>query len=59
MFFFFLYNQGNYERLRAILADVDWNRLLHVADIDEAWSKFTNIMNKAVENCIPALKRRS
>ena len=55
----FLYNQGNYERLRAILADVDWNRLLDISDIDEAWSKFINILNKAVENCIPTSKRRS
>ena len=54
----FLYNKGNYERLRTILADVDWNRLLDEESIDEAWSKFTNTLNKAVENCIPASKRR-
>ena len=55
----FLYKKGNYDRLRAILADVDWNRLLDEESIDEAWSKFTKILNKAVENCIPASKRRA
>ena len=55
----FLYNKGNYERLRAILADVDWNKLLDEESIDEAWSKFTNVLNKTVENCIPTSKRRA
>ena len=54
-----LYNKGNYERVRTILADVDWNRLLDEVNIEEAWSNFTNILDKAVENCIPASKRRA
>ena len=54
----YMYKQGNYELLRAILSEVDWSVISDTTDIDESWTKFTNILNNAVKSCIPLRKRR-
>ena len=55
----YMYRRGNYEQIRTILSDVDWNLISDTTDIDESWEKFTNILNNTVKSCIPVCKRRS
>lgn len=55
----YLYKKGNFEKLRKILADTDWNFLSNETDIDRSWSKFSDTLNNAIKSCIPVGKRRS
>ena len=55
----YMYNKGNYEKLRSIFSATDWSQISRENDIDEAWTKFTNIINSAVKTCIPVCKRRA
>ena len=54
----YVYSKGNYDRLRTILSEIDWNQLLQSNDINSSWNKFTERLNKAIKLCIPVCKRR-
>ena len=55
----YVYRKANYERLRTILSETDWSLLSSETSINESWLKFTNILNNAIDSCIPTSKRRS
>ena len=55
----YVYSKGDYDKLRLILSETDWNEISSCSNIDESWKKFTNILNTAVKSCIPVTKRRS
>ncbi len=54
----YVYRKGDYEKLRTILSMTDWSCIYRETNINEAWAKFTNILNSAVKSCIPVCKRR-
>lgn len=55
----FLYNKGNYEKLRQTLAPINWSILLENLNVEEAWLNFTSILKDAVVQCIPTTRRRT
>ena len=55
----FLYKRGDFDKLRAILSEIDWNIVLQGTCVDEAWKLFISTLNNAVKSCVPVSKRRS
>ena len=55
----YVYSRGDYDKLRMILSETDWSQISHCSDVNESWTKFTSILNNAVNSCVPVTKRRS
>ena len=53
------YRRANFTRLRSIINDANWNAILTETNIDKAWKIFTNVLNSAINSCIPYRNRRS
>jgi len=50
-------NRGNYDRMRGVLRDVDWNEELGRVETTEGkWRIFNEIMEAAILRCIPKMK---
>ena len=53
------YQRANFNRLRSILNDADWNEILTATNIDKSWQIFTTILNNAINSCVPYRNQRS
>ena len=51
----FSLNKGNYDRLRKMISDVDWNWRENVT-VNEEWSFIKENILNAMESCIPKIK---
>ena len=50
--------RGNYERMKQVL-DIDWQQILEEErTVEDKWMKFKNIMDTAIDRCIPKMKVR-
>jgi len=49
------YDKGDYDKLRKML-EIDWEAKLNCDDVQLQWKTFTNILQEAVDNCIPLSK---
>ena len=52
----FLYNKGEYEKLKKELSDVDWKEEMSALDVNDSWIFFENRLKNAMENHIPKSK---
>ena len=46
------YNRGNYDKLRALLGEVDWARM-HNMDIHHAYQFFKSSLKVATDSAVP------
>ena len=49
------YNKGDYNKLKAIINDTDWDEL-ETMDTEKAWNKIKQVINDGVEECVPKVK---
>ena len=50
-------NRGNYDRMRELLSNIDWEEELERKEtVEEKWDIFREIMENTMERCIPKLK---
>ena len=54
----FLYNKGDYDKLRNDLSSIDWEDEMKNLDANKSWELFANTMYEAMENNIPKTKTR-
>ena len=52
------FRRANFNRLRTILNNSNWNKVSRESDIDKAWEAFTTELNNAVTLCVPYRNRR-
>ena len=53
------YRLADFEKLRTLLANPNWNEVLAASDINKSWENFTEILNQAVKSCVPLRNRRA
>jgi len=53
------YQKADFNKLRTLLASANWNVIHTAGDINESWRIFTEILNQAVQSCVPLRNRRS
>lgn len=49
----FVYSKGNYEEMKDILEQLDWEDILREKNCSESWDIFHGHMMKAMKQCIP------
>ena len=52
------YRRADFNKLRTLLANANWNEIPTANDINESWKYFTDILNQAVKSCVPLRNRR-
>ncbi len=50
----YCYEKGDYDKLKRVLADVNWKELFLNGDVDQVWSAMEEKILEAVEACIPS-----
>ena len=53
------YSSADFDKLRTLLANPNWNEVLAASDINKSWENFTEILNQAVKSCVPLRNRRA
>ena len=53
------YSKADWDLLRTLLANVNWNADFCDGDIDKVWSKFKQKLAECIENSIPMKKRKT
>ena len=53
------YHKVDYDSMRVWLGQIDWSREFRNEDVEGKWSKFCEILDKAVEKFVPLGYRRS
>ena len=53
------FRRADFNKLRSLLANVNWNEILTSHNIEESWKRFTDIFNSTVKSCVPFKNRRS
>ena len=53
-----LYNKGNYDKLRSILHNTDWDLLFQqgAGDIQTVYDSFEGILYNAIRKCVPIVQ---
>ena len=49
----YCYERGDYDKMRKILADVNWGELFLNKDVDQVWSAIEGKLLETVETCVP------
>jgi hypothetical protein len=52
------WHKANWSAIRTGLSDIDWKEELGILDADEAWVKFTSVLEGLVEQNVPMKPRR-
>ena len=47
------YFKGNYDKLRSIVSDINWESELRDKSTEESWGFFYDVIMKGIESCIP------
>ena len=51
-----LYSKGNYDKLRTIIKDIDWDSIINnKQDLQETYNSFETIINNGINCCIPKI----
>ena len=50
------YHCADYKKLKEELSHVNWSEEIEHSDIDQMWSKFNSVMQKAIQKYIPKVK---
>ena len=53
------FRRADFNKLRSLLANVNWNESLTSHNIEESWKLFTDILDSTVKSCVPFKNRRS
>ena len=54
----YLYNKGNFDAMRTLISNLDWEKELSSLNVNESWSMFENTIRKITEKFIPKRKFR-
>ena len=47
------YGKANFNQIRDMLQEVDWDNKLKDLNVSETWEMITELINKAIDTCIP------
>ncbi|XP_078603467.1 uncharacterized protein LOC144877425 [Branchiostoma floridae x Branchiostoma japonicum] len=47
------YNKGNYQKAKEDLGGIDWDTEISHMEVSQAWTRFCELLNKVVDECIP------